>query len=238
MSQLARKCCTRCKVEKPLEDYSTDKRALDGRQSRCKDCSNAVKREKREKDLEGSRLKSRKYYAANKARYSAYGAKSRIKNREKIKKRKREEYLAKRNDPEFIARLREYTRKASARKREYDRRYRRENAERLSKIKSAWREENAELIKQVKRAYKHRRRALESGGVSGRELADWAERQVKKCYWCNVQCEKNYHIDHYQPLARGGSHELDNLVIACPTCNQRKSANDPYEFARSQGRLF
>jgi 5-methylcytosine-specific restriction endonuclease McrA len=37
-------------------------------------------------------------------------------------------------------------------------------------------------------------------------------------------------VDHYIPLARGGSHSRENLVAACSDCNQRKSAQMPGEF--------
>ena len=34
------------------------------------------------------------------------------------------------------------------------------------------------------------------------------------------------HIDHIDPVARGGRTELENLVTACATCNIGKSASD------------
>lgn len=82
------------------------------------------------------------------------------------------------------------------------------------------------------------RRARKAGGVSSGELRRWIDRQQKICYWCGAKCAQNFHIDHYHPLAKGGEHELSNLVIACPTCNIKKRAQDPLEFAASMGRLF
>jgi hypothetical protein len=47
-------------------------------------------------------------------------------------------------------------------------------------------------------------------------------------------------IDHVVPLARGGSNDPDNLALACPHCNRRKSesvtATDPV--LRQQVSLF
>ncbi len=40
------------------------------------------------------------------------------------------------------------------------------------------------------------------------------------------------HIDHILPKSRGGSDRLDNLVLACPTCNCRKGALTPEEWER------
>jgi 5-methylcytosine-specific restriction endonuclease McrA len=38
-------------------------------------------------------------------------------------------------------------------------------------------------------------------------------------------------------LARGGKHEIANLVVACPTCNRKKGARQPDEFAQSIGKV-
>lgn len=41
----------------------------------------------------------------------------------------------------------------------------------------------------------------------------------------------SFHVEHVIPLCRGGTNELANLVLACPSCNLRKadraSAIDP-----------
>lgn len=36
--------------------------------------------------------------------------------------------------------------------------------------------------------------------------------------------------DHYVPIARGGKTILENTVLACPTCNRKKSDSDGYAF--------
>lgn len=72
--------------------------------------------------------------------------------------------------------------------------------------------------------------------MSARELSEWLIAQPKVCHWCGIKCER-CEIDHIIPLSKGGKHERHNLVIACPTCNRRKGARDPIEFAQSVGRL-
>lgn len=125
-----------------------------------------------------------------------------------------------------------------ARKAEYDREYRKKNAERLDAQKAVWRENNADLMREVKRAYKHRRRAQESAGLTGRGVLEWKKGVAQICYWCGDKDADEYHVDHYKPLARGGKHEVENLVLACRFCNQSKNARNPYEFAGQVGRLF
>ena len=53
------------------------------------------------------------------------------------------------------------------------------------------------------------------------------------CCYCESQfTEANTPtIDHFIPLAKGGAHEIGNLVVACGLCNSRKCALMPHEFA-------
>ncbi|WP_328186945.1 HNH endonuclease [Marinobacter sp. OP 3.4] len=119
----------------------------------------------------------------------------------------------------------------------YGKAYREKNKEKFVAWQRKWREENRERYREIQRASQARRRAGLQG-VSREDLNEWADSQAKVCYWCESKCRSDFHIDHYVPLAKGGQHEIDNLVIACPKCNLAKHAKDPYEFAESMGRLF
>lgn len=138
-------------------------------------------------------------------------------------------------------------------KKQYDAVYNKKHAERKNrqvmaryyanpeKVKSGirkWQAENAELVRCYKQSNKHKRRQIESVGITGRELLAWKREQTKSCYWCGAKCAKNYHVDHYTPLSRGGTHEIANLVIACAPCNLKKNSKDPLDFAREVGRLM
>ena len=58
--------------------------------------------------------------------------------------------------------------------------------------------------------------------------------QLKKVYFGNNKIQKShlciycgtkstsYHIDHKNPIAKGGSNRKSNLVIACSNCNSSK----------------
>lgn len=37
-------------------------------------------------------------------------------------------------------------------------------------------------------------------------------------------------IDHVIPTSKGGTHDIDNLVLACNTCNARKGNRDYHDF--------
>lgn len=44
------------------------------------------------------------------------------------------------------------------------------------------------------------------------------------CYYCGCQVTcKTRTIDHMIPVSRGGMSDMDNLVLACITCNQAKN---------------
>lgn len=112
-----------------------------------------------------------------------------------------------------------------------------ERRKQLALNTARWRKNNPEKARANRRASQALRRA-KGAGVTPEEMRKWVDLQKKICYWCGVKCEKNYHVDHYQPLALDGRHAVENLVISCARCNLRKRAKDPYEFAATVGRLF
>ncbi len=43
------------------------------------------------------------------------------------------------------------------------------------------------------------------------------------CFYCNAQLTFNEStLDHVIPLSKGGSNRIENLVLACSDCNQKK----------------
>lgn len=90
-----------------------------------------------------------------------------------------------------------------------------------------------------KKLQKHKRRFIEQQGkIRPKEVRELYLKQGAKCYWCGDDISKQYHIDHYEPLSKGGEHTIENIVLSCPTCNMKKSNKSPYEYANSIGRLL
>ncbi len=53
------------------------------------------------------------------------------------------------------------------------------------------------------------------------------ERAEGCCEYCLSRQDLSvatFHIDHIRPLAKGGRTEIDNLALACPSCNGAKGA--------------
>lgn len=71
----------------------------------------------------------------------------------------------------------------------------------------------------------HVRRSITKYGISWSMLQAWTNAMPKLCFYCGANCVKQFHVDHFVPLARGGQHVLTNLRIACPHCNLVKAAN-------------
>lgn len=62
--------------------------------------------------------------------------------------------------------------------------------------------------------------------------------QRSKCAHCRISIRAGYHVDHINALSRGGSNWPRNLQLLCASCNLRKRAADPLDFARREGRLL
>ncbi|HCM7679646.1 TPA: HNH endonuclease [Klebsiella aerogenes] len=51
------------------------------------------------------------------------------------------------------------------------------------------------------------------------------------CGYCGCYLEfEGYTADHIVPKSKGGSHEVDNLLPCCKTCNRTKGARSLHEF--------
>lgn len=67
-------------------------------------------------------------------------------------------------------------------------------------------------------------------------MAEWSQlrafifqRDGLACNYCGTVRPDN-HIDHVEPVARGGSNHPSNLVVACPRCNMSKGAKSLKEW--------
>ena len=99
-----------------------------------------------------------------------------------------------------------------------------------------WKDDNADLCRQYDRT-KRARRKLAEGSHTKEDVAKILERQKWKCAECKASLKKAYHVDHIMPLALGGSNWPRNLQCLCPSCNVRKFATHPIDWARKNGRL-
>ena len=104
-------------------------------------------------------------------------------------------------------------------------------------------EQRAARRRDDKRNYKHRRRALLRGlkNLEGAATPAQIRKARKKangvCFYCGCRPER-LTVDHYVPLARGGRHDIENIVFACHRCNSEKRDLMPSEFCAMRGFNF
>lgn len=150
---------------------------------------------------------------------------------------------------EAIERARVWSESHRERVRDAQRRYHARNADAINEKQRAWRKDNSETAREQDRKWKRanphkvreadaRRRAVEMGARTGDRRAyaafvKWArEAPVVRCYWCHKPTKRtSRHLDHIVPLARGGADAVENLCVSCASCNIRKNAKLPIEFA-------
>ena len=139
---------------------------------------------------------------------------------------------------------------------ERNRRFYIKNAEDMRRKSTEWHNKNRERLapkarlrsiqwyhanKSAALAQRRNRRARVKA-AEGRHTAADVQRifdaQRGKCGHCRISIKGGYHVDHIQPISRGGANWPRNLQLLCAPCNMRKKAADPIDFARREGRLL
>jgi 5-methylcytosine-specific restriction endonuclease McrA len=88
-----------------------------------------------------------------------------------------------------------------------------------------WREDNPERYKTGNKVYKARRRKREMdapGSHTAEDIRNTYDEQEGRCAYCGITLHGEFHLDHVEPLVRGGSNDPDNLACACSDCNLSK----------------
>ena len=83
------------------------------------------------------------------------------------------------------------------------------------------------------RAYSANARARQHGmaeRITADDIRHVFSAQRGRCAYCGCDVSTGYHIDHATPFCRGGLNIRENLVLACPSCNQKKRHRLPSEF--------
>jgi 5-methylcytosine-specific restriction endonuclease McrA len=115
------------------------------------------------------------------------------------------------------------------------RRYRQENADKIRERNRAYYNTHPEVCHAILKRANHKRRVNKAGNGGSftfdeeMELFAW---QRGDCHYCGefLYVAMPYHVDHKIPISRGGSNNIDNIALTCPSCNRRKHAKTELEF--------
>jgi len=230
------KMCTKCGEDRELTEFSKSSLKKDGLQPKCKVCV----KEYYQANKASIAVRTAAYYQTNKAQKAAYYQA----NKEALAVRTAAYCQA--NKETIAVRTAAYyqTNKAQAAE------YRQVNKVALAVKAAEYYQANKEVIAVQKAAYQqtpkgkavsknsaHKRRVvIKDGCVSTEELQQLLIEDNTECFYCGcVVTDYNRHIDHFIPISKGGLHDLQNLVVACATCNLKKSDKMPEEFMAEQG---
>jgi len=233
------KTCSKCKIKKSTNDFYKHSQKKDGLNSSCRQCeklhnksrseqikqyNEQYKKQYYEKNKENIKNKSIEYYKNNKDKISESSKKRYIENKDKISEKQKNIYIL--NREKILAKSAEYYKNNRTNKLNYQKEYGKKY-------------DKTEMGKAVRRNINSKRRSIiKSSDIDSSEIHKLIF-ESKVCYWCNTSLKnKEVHVDHYIPLARGGEHTISNLVVSCRLCNQKKHSKDPIVFANKLGRLL
>jgi len=122
--------------------------------------------------------------------------------RQNRKKESQKYYL--KNKDEILKRNKEYHKSIASKRKEY---------------LSIWRKENKEKM----REYYHKRKSLLLNATKN----DLTSKQIEELYKLHPYCEycgckENLSLDHIVSLFKGGENSINNVTIACKSCNSSK----------------
>jgi hypothetical protein len=192
-------------------------------QPNCKRCQKLAVAEWRQKNREQHNANARRWREANPERVREINHQQYVKNKtERLAKNKA---WAQANPEKCRAAEKRW--RAKPKSKEVNRlraqRHRCRRPEMTKAAEKKWRAKNPHLIC----GYAKKRRALKKGApINDFTATQWIELQAEHdycCAYCGQRCEGRLTQDHVQPLSKGGSHTLSNIVPACQGCNSSKN---------------
>jgi len=155
----------------------------------------------------------------------------RSENADRIRSRQNELNAQNREKLREQNRLRYAKQKDIANKR--TRNYKARNKTKISEYNRKYKETHRESLR-ANEARRNARKRQANGNHTAADIKRQYDLQKGKCYWCEISVGDVYEVDHIIPLSRGGSNGPENIAIACPSCNVRKSNKLPTEWEGSR----
>lgn len=216
------KTCTKCNIEKLLSEFNKQTRGKYGVRADCKQC----------------RDKYYKQWQENNPEYTKHNYQA------------KKEYYAEQTKLYYQEHKKE--------RKEYYKQWHQNNKHKVNERSKQYNIDNKEILcesrKQyaqtpkgkavAKAAYQNRRaHKLNNGGKhTAKDILELFDLQSGKCPYCKAKLAKTgnnkYHVDHVMPLNKGGTNNISNIQLLCPSCNLSKQDKLPEEFAAKFNKLF
>jgi len=215
------KICSQCKLEKSINEFHFRKDTQKYR-NQCKHCISIKNKQYRDENKDKISHNKKEYARKNRDKISDYQKEYRIKNKDSIRENQKRWEI---NNP--------YARRKSYMK------YVENNRELINKKYKEY-SKTPQGIKARKVSWHNRSKKLRGAGgkLRAEDIAKMMENQKHRCVYCNKGIKHKYHIDHINPISKGGTNYIENIQLLCPTCNLKKSDKDPLKFANELGRLL
>jgi hypothetical protein len=246
------KICSKCKIEKNTTAFSKRNDTKNGFRSECRLCCAKKKKQYYIDNKEHLAELNKQYRQNNKEPIAEQRKQYRHENKQAIAKRMKQYHQ---DNKEAVAAKKKQWYQDN---KEHIAEYQQSNAVQISEQRKKYQQANAEHIaarvklynqtpqgKAVAKASKHNRRArkLQNGGThTGKQILALFNQQSGVCPYCKAKLHKSgknkYHSDHVMPLSKGGTNDISNIQLLCPTCNLTKNNKLPEEFAANFNKLF
>ncbi len=175
------------------------------------------------KRKESRKQYGREYYELHKEEAQAYYQQ----NRQNILIKKKQEYKENTEHFRAIGRNTYYATKDTLKYKERRLKNREQTNEYMRQwVKTPVGKRNAAVCNQRRRS----RKKSVGGEFTATDIKDLYATQGGRCYYCSIDIEAGYHIDHMLPISRGGTNGPENLALACAPCNLSKHTKTAEEF--------
>lgn len=226
--------CHTCHIIKPLSQYHSGTGKYK-RMTICIECQRAYKKEWAEKNKARLKQKKVQYYLDNQEHIKQQTRERRLKDLDRFRQSERD-YAASHRE-EAKARSKKWAEEHKEQKRITNKLYHVNNRTKINAMMKAYRQKHPDKARLKGRMDAARRRAkkLAAGGSHTKtELMDKYKEQQGLCFYCHKDVGSRFDADHVIPLSKGGTDFIQNIVIACPSCNRSKSDKTIEEWERSK----
>lgn len=220
------KTCTKCGIQKPLEEFGKDKKRKDGHVAQCKECLKAYRKEYHKKNKDKENAKNKEWYLKNKESKDAKNKLWREEHKDYMKEYHKKHYL---NNKEY------YNNKS---KQWYN-----QHKEHANYLTQRWYESNKDHVKELRKAWvKQNKEKLVLSRNNRKAYVKMLPNTLTKQEWDSILSDFNkacaltgttekVTLEHFIPLSCGhGGTCLGNVYPLNASLNFSKQDKNPFEW--------